>query len=49
MKNSKANNYGKGWYYTFANGATVWCLKASKAELYTYELEYGKLISKVPA
>lgn len=49
MKKTKANNYGNGFWMTFADGYYCWMLGASRTEIKIMENQHGKLLKKVPA
>lgn len=49
MKKTKANNYGRGWYYEFADGCNGWVLGWSAAEKRFAISQHGPLVKWVAA
>lgn len=49
MKMSKANNYGKGFYFEFADGHHGWVLGMSAQEKRVEIRKHGKLVKWVAA
>ena len=49
VKPTKRNNYGKGFWYEFADGSKQWCLCYSRQELKVETGRHGALIRRDPA
>lgn len=49
MKKTKANNYGRGFWFTFADGYHGWVLGLSTQEKRVEIAKHGKLIEWVAA
>ncbi len=49
MKKTKANNYGKGFYYEFADGTRGWIMGLSAQEKKVEMVKHGKLVKWIAA
>lgn len=49
MKGSKANNYGRGFYFEFEDGYTGWVLGFSAQEKRNEIRKHGKLVKWIAA
>lgn len=49
MKKTKSNNYGRGFWFEFADGTNGWVLGMSAQEKRVEERKHGKLVKWIAA